>query len=241
MRLEHSKRILSTIRGIQSAENEQEVIRAFAPYVSDYGFTHINLGQLVNPANVAKKDTMVVSTWPSELLARRRKHFDLMHDPIALGALRSKRPFRWAKAMRWATRRGQKVVDLARDYGITDGYMFPIHTLGSVSGAVSLGGEKFSLSPQEITEIEIVSLSAYEQLEKLLGPFPYQRIVDLSVREAEVIQFAAAGKTNRDIATILGIQPDTVNKTIRRSSQKLGTLNRSHTIATAIAKNLIFA
>lgn len=237
----NSERVLGAIRGIQNAETSSDVQRIFSDFVEFFGFTHIHLGQLVNPANVPQSDILVVSTWPDELLTRRSERYDLMHDPVALGALRSKRPFRWQKAMEWATRRGQKVVDQARDYGIKDGYIFPVHSIDSVSGAVSLGGDKLDLSRSDLGEVELVSLAAYAQLENLLGPFPYQRLVDLSVREAEVIQFAAAGKTNRDIAAILNIQPDTVNKTILRAAAKLGTLNRAHTVATAIAKNMIFA
>ncbi len=240
MRIESSERILSTIRQIRTAENEKDVIDAYAPYVAQHGFTHIYLSHLVNPANVPAKDMMSITTWPEELLQRRNERYDFMHDPIALGALRTKRPFRWRTAMEWANRRGQKVIDLAHDYGIKDGYLFPIHSLERVTGAISLGGEKLDVSPDEISEIELVSMSAYGQLEDMLGPFPYQRVVDLSVREAEVVQFVAAGKSNRDIATILGIKPDTVKDTLRNASRKLGTLNRTHTAVTAIAKSQIF-
>ncbi len=238
---DNSERILGAIRGIQKAENPSQVLNVFSPFIETFGFSHIYLSQLVNPANVPPKSIMSVSTWPDELMMLRSHRYDMLHDPIALGALRSKRPFRWRKAMQWATRRGLKVIDQAREFGINDGYMFPVHSLESVSGAVSLGGDELELSPTELSEVELVSLAAYAQLETLLGPFPYQRNIDLSAREAEVIQFAAAGKTNRDIATILDIKPDTVNKTILRAAGKLGTLNRAHTVATAIAKNMIFA
>ena len=241
MTLKNSERVLGAIRGIQDAERPGQVLDVFKPFVAFFGFSHIHLGQLVNPANVPAKDVLSISTWPAELMALRAKNYDLLHDPVALGALRSKRPFRWQKAMDWASRRGQKVIDQTRDYGIKDGYVFPVHSIDSVSGAVSLGGDKLDLSRTDIAELELVALAAYAHLETLLGPFPYQEIVHLSVREAEIIQFVAAGKTNRDIATILSIKPDTVNKTILRAAQKLGTLNRTHTVATAIAKNMIFA
>lgn len=237
----NSERVLGAIRGIQKAENTSEVLGVFSPFIKTFGFSHIYLSQLVNPANVPPQAIMSVSTWPEELMMLRSQRYDMLHDPIALGALRSKRPFRWRKAVQWATRRGLNVIDQAREFGINDGYMFPVHSLDSISGAVSLGGDELDLSPIELSEIELVSLAAYAQLENLLGPFPYQKDVDLSVREAEVIQFAAAGKTNRDIAVILDIKPDTVNKTILRAAHKLGTLNRAHTVATAIAKNMIFA
>ena len=59
-------------------------------------------------------------------------------------------------------------------------------------------------------------------------------------RETECVQFAAAGKSNWEIAQILGIQEDTVKKTLRRAGDKLETVNRAHLVASAIAKNQIF-
>lgn len=55
----------------------------------------------------------------------------------------------------------------------------------------------------------------------------------LSAREAEVLNWLAAGKTNRDIAQILGISPRTVNKHLERIYVKLGVETRA--AATAIA------
>jgi LuxR family quorum sensing-dependent transcriptional regulator len=133
------------------------------------------------------------------------------------------------------------VVDMVHDYGITDGMMFPMHALESVSGGVSLGGSsKLDLSATQVRELEIVCQSVYYHLEEMLGPFPYQKLAELTRREAECVQFAAAGKTNWEIAQILGIQEDTVKKTLRRASDKLQAVNRAHLVATAIAGSQIF-
>src|SRR5262245_51257042 len=45
---------------------------------------------------------------------------------------------------------------------------------------------------------------------------------ELTAREREVLQWVAAGKTNRDIAEILGARPRTVEKHLERVYQKLG-------------------
>ena len=46
-------------------------------------------------------------------------------------------------------------------------------------------------------------------------------------REAEVLDWVAQGKTNAEIATILGIRPRTVAKHIERAYQKLGIETRT--------------
>lgn len=63
------------------------------------------------------------------------------------------------------------------------------------------------------------------------------REVTLTPRETEVLSWLAKGKTNRDIADILGMSPRTVNKHLEHIFEKLGVETRS--AATAIAGQLL--
>ncbi len=63
--------------------------------------------------------------------------------------------------------------------------------------------------------------------------------VPLTPRETEVLSWIAKGKTNRDIADILGMSPRTVNKHLEHIYEKLGVETRS--AATAIAGRLLAA
>ena len=60
--------------------------------------------------------------------------------------------------------------------------------------------------------------------------------VALTAREAEVLSWLAKGKTNRDIADILGMSPRTVNKHLEHIFEKLGVETR--TAAAAVAGQL---
>jgi DNA-binding CsgD family transcriptional regulator len=51
--------------------------------------------------------------------------------------------------------------------------------------------------------------------------------VSLTAREREVLEWVAAGKTNRDIASILGTRPRTIEKHLERIYEKLGVENRT--------------
>lgn len=233
--------VLAAIRKIQATETSEAAVAALSAFIETYGFSRIFLGQLVNPANIPLRDILYVSDWPDELKAQRENQMAILNDPIALCALRSKRPFSWEAARKHASRLGRKIIDRVHDFGITDGMMFPMHALDSVSGGVSIGGsQKLQLSPTQVYELEIVCQTAYYHLESMLGPFPYQKVAELTGRETECVQFAAAGKSNWEIARILGIQEDTVKKTLGRASTKLGAVNRAHMVATAIAKSQIF-
>jgi DNA-binding CsgD family transcriptional regulator len=58
----------------------------------------------------------------------------------------------------------------------------------------------------------------------------------LTARETEVLLWVARGKTNRDIAEILGMSPRTVNKHLEHVFEKLGVETR--TAAAAAAQRL---
>jgi DNA-binding response OmpR family regulator/DNA-binding CsgD family transcriptional regulator len=63
----------------------------------------------------------------------------------------------------------------------------------------------------------------------------FSRELGLTSREGEVLSWLSKGKTNRDIAQILGLSPRTVDKHLEQIYAKLGVENR--TAAAAIAVN----
>lgn len=57
----------------------------------------------------------------------------------------------------------------------------------------------------------------------------------LTPREREVLEWVAAGKTDRDIATIVGISPRTVHKHLQHAYAKLGVETRTAAVMRALA------
>jgi DNA-binding CsgD family transcriptional regulator len=66
-------------------------------------------------------------------------------------------------------------------------------------------------------------------------PAEFSSEFGLTTREREVLSWLSKGKTNRDIAQILGLSPRTVDKHLEQIYAKLGVENR--TAAAAIATN----
>lgn len=72
--------------------------------------------------------------------------------------------------------------------------------------------------------------------QELLFPAPQMK---LNVREREILTFAAAGKTSKEIAVTLGVAKITVDMHVGTILSKMGALNRNQAIAKAIANKLI--
>ena len=70
-------------------------------------------------------------------------------------------------------------------------------------------------------------------------PAEFSRELGLTAREGEVLSWLSKGKTNRDIAQILGLSPRTVDKHLEQIYSKLGVENRTAAAAIAVkTKNL---
>src|SRR5690606_11115590 len=66
-------------------------------------------------------------------------------------------------------------------------------------------------------------------------PSEFSRELGLTGREGEVLSWLSKGKSNRDIAQILGLSPRTVDKHLEQIYAKIDVENR--TAAAAIAAN----
>jgi DNA-binding CsgD family transcriptional regulator len=111
-----------------------------------------------------------------------------------------------------------------------------------VSFVLNRGGHGFSERDRELAEILRPHLANLYRLgiaiertrEHPVEEKTEAAQVALTPREREVLDWVAAGKTNRDIATILGASPRTVEKHLERIYEKLGVETRTAAVMRAI-------
>jgi len=232
--------LLETVHRIDASQDKASCVASFTGFIEPLGFQRYMIGHIVNAANVPWDKRLVVTNWPPELMQLRARKGSLANDPVARCAMRARRPFKWSDALLYATRMGIELSDDVAAFGMKDGWMFPCHGLGSISGGVSLASNREDLDAVDILSLDWVCQQVYYKLEQLLGPYPYQDKFELTDRECEVVQLVAAGKSNKDIADILGLSVNTINETLQRAGKKLQAQGRAQTVANAIARNVIF-
>jgi DNA-binding NarL/FixJ family response regulator len=62
---------------------------------------------------------------------------------------------------------------------------------------------------------------------------------DLTVRDLQVLELLSDGKSNKEVAQILGISDETVKSHLKRLFEKLGVSDRTEAVALALRQNLI--
>jgi DNA-binding CsgD family transcriptional regulator len=95
------------------------------------------------------------------------------------------------------------------------------------------------LTPTEEAALRILVYSLFSQVTSFRNIGIAHGTEPLTPREKEVIGLSADGYTSDDIAEHLGMAARTVNQHVDNVARKLGTKNRTHTVAEAIRRNML--
>jgi LuxR family transcriptional regulator, quorum-sensing system regulator BjaR1 len=127
----------------------------------------------------------------------------------------------------------------ACEFCLEDGFAVPMLTLDGSVAAVSLGGEALDLPPNASGMISMVSSFAIARAIELKSRQVRRREANLTAREIECIKWAADGKTEWEISTILGVSEHTADKHLSNARRKLQAANKPQAVANALRLGLI--
>jgi LuxR family transcriptional regulator, activator of conjugal transfer of Ti plasmids len=192
----------------------------------------------------------MISNYPDSWVRHYFRERYLDEDPVVSEFLRRREPFLWSEIAQpeKLSRRQRRLLAEARDAGITDGITVPIHHRGVIA-AVSLvpcepEGPALTTIRQHQRMLYVMALHYHplahrSLLEKsLAGDSPRRRSL-LSPREKQVLAWAAKGKSNWEIASLLNISCKSAESHMEGAKRKLQAFNRTHAVAKAIMLGLL--
>ncbi|MGJ8562724.1 MAG: helix-turn-helix transcriptional regulator [Alphaproteobacteria bacterium] len=230
-----SDRLLQAINAIETQTDKFGVFDVVKSFSEFYGFTHVTVGQLVHPS-LQDMDyaELGVSNYPAEFQSEYIKENFLLHDPVINRALVSEDAFAWADLLPLANRRGQKVFEMSRQYGLDSGVTVPIHLHDRTPGIVSYAGQDCDVSASDIEALELVAIHGYSKLLDIYDAGKQAKRVKLTPREVDVLHYVACGKTDSEIAHLLTLGRYSVKDHLTNARKKLGAANRAHCVVIAI-------
>ena len=113
----------------------------------------------------------------------------------------------------------------ARHAGIGTGYTVPIHMPGEHTGSCSFAVAPDVVFPREnIPLVEALGRFAFESARRIAGTKAIlaKFHAHLTEREREIVILLGHDKSEKEIARILGISPDTVNDHLKHARQRFG-------------------
>ncbi len=166
------------------------------------------------------------------------------YDPIVSRMFSGPGNFTWDECVADSrlTKKQKSLLSEARSFGLNQGYNNVInvneHTM-SACCFYNQDAKDFSESIRHNkVRMDVVGIAAQSRLSDLL-----HKQVDIPVlsgRETECISWAANGKTNDEIGTILNLSSNTINSYIQSACSKLGVRTKIHAVVKAIQLKIIY-
>ena len=162
-------------------------------------------------------------------------------DPVVKHCLRSTAPFEWTEVSydAVANPKAQEIMDRATDFRMNHGFVIPIHTSEGFQSVVTMASDVAQLDAPSKRALHLMALYAHGKAVELCGPREIPRPRLLTMREREVLQWTAAGKTAWEISQILHISEQTVVSHVKSAAGKFDTPNRTATVVAALRRGEI--
>ena len=175
-----------------------------------------------------------LDTYPAGWEAELARHGLIGVDPVHHASARTNIGFSWSELPELVPLgpREREVLDRSRRFDIGDGFTVPVNVpgepAGSCSFAVRLGSE---LPVQRLLCAEQLGAHAFRTARRLHNYPACGRCPHLSRRERQCVRLLAAGKTDWEIAAILGISVETAHQYVKRARAAYDVVSRAQLVA----------
>lgn len=218
----------------QRYQSIEPLVEDFAQLIDGYGFRSFILTRL--PVSGSDVEPLVIcNCWPEEWSNRYREQGYFMEDPVSLWSLRRETPFYWSQARQECgeSSRAIRIAGEAAEFGMRDGIAFPMRTQTNAEAVISLASDQM-IDISKRDEGMLYMASIYFQMAAAELVPSQQRVFSLTSREAEILNWAARGKTAWETSCILGIAEKTVHNHVNSIHKKLDVTTTTQAVVIAL-------
>jgi LuxR family quorum-sensing system transcriptional regulator CciR len=221
-------RVDTFVRDIREVETEEALAGAIADVALDLGFRYFALTHHVDVRR--SSEAIRIHNYPDGWAEWFDEQSLGATDPVHRASNITSVGFAWSKLpdMIALTPMDRRVLELARREGIGEGFTVPAHVPGEAHGSCSFAcvpGERFADEHQAL--LQLVGAFAFEAARRMrrtrFSPGPIQ----LTDRQRDCVMWAARGKSDWEIAKVLGISEATVGEHLRHAYERYGVGKRT--------------
>lgn len=232
---------LNVIAEIQNAVTTTEICEKVIEVSGQFGLTRIISGFLPEPGEEihTQEGNILCCEWPIEWLSRYVEAGYVFVDPVINYSRIAQRPFTWPEAQPNKNVNPLLVKNMmgeASECGLCDGYAVPFELIEGSLATISFGGDRVDLSENGKAVLNLLSTYAFGRALELRNRLNMQLKRNLSSREIDCIRWVAEGKTNWEIAMILGVSEKTVQHHLANARVKLNVVNKAQLAAESIRR-----
>jgi LuxR family quorum sensing-dependent transcriptional regulator len=226
---------------LEACTTQEELADVVIRYVQPFGANNVLVGTMPQMGATKRQQIghVLINAWPNDWSARYFSMYYLFKDPTIKLVREGLESFFWDDDEVVAVRSGITVMGEARELGLAQGFTMTLPSLGREHVGFSIAGERLELSPENKRNLALVASFAVYRALRIRHTLQNSSIPKLTGREREVLQLAAEGLKERQIAVRLGVTDHAIDKYMRSCREKLGSLNTNHAIAIALRKGMI--
>ncbi|MEI9851292.1 MAG: LuxR family transcriptional regulator [Sphingomonas sp.] len=226
------------VRTIATADDLRRLMEAIT---REMGFQTYSLFQHVRDWDWQKSEALAISNYPmgwiEMFFAKNFNHF----DPVLRAARRTAIGFRWSDIPKLIplTPKQLRVLEAGKRSGIADGYTVPTNIPGEATGSCNFAvPPSMPLPERNLPMAHMIGGFGYEAARQLwmrqVGIVRRAEPARLTPRQHDCLVLVAQGKTDWEIATVLGLKESTVNGYIDDAKAVLGVTRRSQMVTRAL-------
>jgi DNA-binding CsgD family transcriptional regulator len=225
-----------------SAQSATATAEDFLATVRNIGFSASVCGAWAGIGR-NRKHRFFFHDWPQDWIEFYEKNGYVTHDLMPMEARRRIGPFWYSDVISRfkLTGKQKELYDAGVAYGWKDVFAVPIHGPGSIQGLITMAARQpLTFSDVDCAVLEVMARTVWEHCRTSEGFGMFDpRPVQLSPREVECLQWAAAGKSDTDIAVLVGIKPTTAHFHIEQAKKRLGVKTRVEAVAVGVLHGMI--
>jgi LuxR family quorum-sensing system transcriptional regulator CciR len=222
----------------RAAQTHSELFDLLETSVREIGFAYF---ALVHHADLRDQRSKIIrlynypSAWVDYFIANAL----YAEDPIHIASLHSNVGFRWSDISDkiQLTRRQHRILEMAAEHGLRNGYTVPANIPGEATGSCSFAmADTTDLPEHSLLVAELIGDFAFEAARRLgrnQNP-PGNPPPRLTPRQHDCLLLAIHGKTDWEISRILGLSRETVTQHLEMAREKYGVLKRVQLAVRAI-------
>jgi LuxR family transcriptional regulator, quorum-sensing system regulator CciR len=228
----------ATIAAIQNTSSMENLAEALSCATNAMGFTYYALMHHIHPERW-KRNAIALHNCPEEwafVYADKRLY---ANDPILHACAQTNVGFVWDELpdLIEMTERREKVLSLFHDAGVGSGVTIPAHVPGEPMGSCTFAtrqGQPFPVA--NILAAQLAGAFAFQSARRIVGLIREDATAarPLTPRQRDCLIWAMRGKTDSEIAQILGLSAETVTQHINMARDRYGVAKRMQLAIRAI-------
>lgn len=208
---------------------------------SELGFNYFALLDHASLGHEGKR-YIRLDNYPEEWAAEFIASALYRHDPVHRASRRASKGFEWSELPRLTKlgRREKWILERSRRFGLGEGMTVPVNVPGEPGGSCSFVVRAGAELPRKRLQCaELIGIHGFAAARRLAGRPRSSSQPHLNRRELQCLRLAAAGKTDREIALILGISPETARQYAKSARAAYDVVTRTQLVVLALRDDWI--